>query len=241
MNDFLERRMTFESVLTQADQVHNLTFHPSHTFGMFSMYFLGQVWICANKSAVEVSNKMSHYVAIVTHKNKYDFVKRNLFSLGMPLDANLQLASGRLGPAYYCLPPITVLFGTGRPCKQDREITSSGECWRLLPNFLCVGEQLFSVVSCVRCKGFPGTPNEPGSSRINPTLVERFQCRFILLKVRLQFSEQNVLFAMLLLSRVLMVAEGLLNHEVTVHSISTPLLQTQGELLLCFVLRGCGQ
>lgn len=99
MNDFLKRRMTFESVLTQADQVHNLTFHPSHTFGMFSTYFLGQVWTRANKSAVEVSNKMSHYIAVVTQKNKYDFVKGNLFTLGKPLDASLQLASGKLGPA----------------------------------------------------------------------------------------------------------------------------------------------
>lgn len=69
------------------------------------------MWISANKSAVEVNNKMSHYAAVITQKNKCDFVKgNNLFSPVMPFDATLQLVSGRLGFASYCLLPITVCY-----------------------------------------------------------------------------------------------------------------------------------
>lgn len=157
MNDFLKRRMTFESVLTQADQVHNLTFHPSHTFGMFSTYFLGQVWISANKSAVEVSNKMSHCIAVVTQKNKYGFVKGNLFPLGTPLDADLRLASGKLGPAQYCLPPITVCcWAQGGPANRAERSLPVGTVRGCYPTFSVSEDSCFLLLAVLGARDFQG-------------------------------------------------------------------------------------
>lgn len=54
-----------------------------------------------------------------------------------------------------------MLFGTERACKVDRKTVGTvGGCY---PAFSVSESHCFPVVHCVRCKGFPGTPNEPGS------------------------------------------------------------------------------